>query len=191
MNTTQNSDFDLQSGNTLKLPKTSTSPPKVPKSPSASSELSSSCSCQSVNRIESQGLAQLGELKFAIHYLLDSKQLCVELIKAENLGQGNSNINPFAKICLMPGKAQKQTSSVEKHTLNPVYNQKFYFKDLSLDQVQDMKLRIRFYHKSQNLRKDDFLGEMQTALTTFDLLQETRLWKELEPKSQSEVSCFT
>ncbi len=181
----------MQSRNTLNIPNAPQSPDMC-QSPSATSDLSLSCSCQSINNVETQAISELGEVKFAVQYTPGSKQLCVQLLKAENLGKNNNlvNVNAFAKLCLMPGKTQKQISNLSKQNSNPVYNQAFYFKNLTLEQIYDTRLRIKFYHKSQTLRREVFLGEVQVVLGSFNLLQETRMWKQLDPKSHSEVITF-
>jgi len=71
-----------------------------------------------------------GELKFSFKYLPASKQLKVTLIRAENLGgqaKQDRLYNCFAKMYLMPGKLQKQTSAVVKRSREPVFDQEFYF----------------------------------------------------------------
>ena len=44
------------------------------------------------------------------------------------------------------------------------------------------------FHKPPSLRRDEFIGEVQVALETFELQKETRMWKNLEAKVEEEVS---
>ena len=45
------------------------------------------------------------------------------------------------------------------------------------------------YHRGAGLRRPELLGEVQVALETFELMNETRMWKNIEPKLQDEVKC--
>ncbi|KAK3579838.1 hypothetical protein CHS0354_007354 [Potamilus streckersoni] len=134
-----------------------------------------------------------GELKFSFQYLAASKQLKVCLIRAENLGgesKTDLNMNSFAKLYLMPEKVQKQSGSVVKRTKNPNFNQEFYFQQLTLDELHNMVLRIKLFNKSHNLKMAEFIGEVTMPLDSYDLLQENRIWKDLETKEDREDSGF-
>ena len=135
-------------------------------------------------------LAEHGELKFAFQFLAASKVLKVTLIKAEHLGghgKTDFNLNPYAKLYLIPGKIQKQASEVHKHTRNPVFNQEFYFQGLSLQQLHSLSLRIKLFHRAHNLRLAEFIGKVDLELDSFDLLTENRMWKDLDGKREREV----
>ena len=140
----------------------------------------------------SQPLAEapLGELKFSFHYLPDTREMKVLLIKAENLGgeSRDNSLNPFAKIALMPGKVQKQTSEIVKHTKSPAFNESFLFLDVPFEKLQKMSLRIKLCSKSHVMTET--IGEVNIELCKFDLFQEIRMWRALEPNKDSEVIAF-
>ncbi|XP_046584864.1 C2 calcium-dependent domain-containing protein 4C-like [Haliotis rubra] len=129
-----------------------------------------------------------GELKFAFHYLPDTRQLKVLLIRGENLGghhRLDCHLNVFAKLYLMPGKVQKQTSEITKHSKDPVFNEEIFFNDQSFEVLQKMTLRIKLYNKG-HLKPNEYLGELNMALGKFDLFQENRMWRDIEPKREGE-----
>ncbi|XP_041376528.1 synaptotagmin-7-like [Gigantopelta aegis] len=130
--------------------------------------------------------APLGELKFSFHYLPDTRELKVLLIKAENLGgeSRDNNMNVFAKLAIMPGKIQKQTSEIIKHTKSPVFNESFLFTDVPYEKLQKMSLRIKLCTKSHVITET--LGEVNIELSKFDLFQEIRMWRALEPNKDTE-----
>lgn len=131
-----------------------------------------------------------GEVKISVRYLPQSKRLKVELIRAEGLGGKDfdeDGINPFAKLRLLPGKGRKQVSRICKNTTNPVFDQDFYFGDVTLHHVQNMRLRIRFFHKCHNLKRPEFMGELQLNLRDLDLSEENRMWQMLRSKTENEV----
>ena len=146
-----------------------------------------------INKLHAKLIAEEGELKLSMRYLPEKHSLRVVLLKAENLGGPNrsdQSINAFVRMCLMPGKVQKQTSSIIKHTKDPMFNEDFYFSDLTLEQLKTMKLRLKVLHKSHNLKRTEFLGEIQMPLNELDLLHERRMWKDLQPRIETEVGYF-
>ena len=153
-------------------------------------QMVTSKSTQAISKLQAQLIAEQGEIKISFRYLPDTRQFVVSLIRAENLGGTNRSDqgrNTYAKVCLMPGKVQKQTSEVVKNTNSPTFNQDFYFKDLWMEELRSMRIRIHVFVK-ENLRRDEFLGEAQVSLASFSLLQENRMWKDLEPKVETVVS---
>lgn len=152
------------------------------------SSLPQSCSCQGTEIIP-----DLGQLHFSFQYESANSQFRVSLLRASKLvaARQGQDLNPYAKVYLMPGKMQKQSSVICRHTSSPEFNQDFLFRDLTLKQLTDMKLRIKMYSKNQNLRRADFLGEVQVALTDYSLASENTEWMPLEPRMDCEVSTHT
>lgn len=150
-----------------------------------------SVSCSVIDSSRSQNITEHGELKFAFQYLATTKQLKLTLIKAENIGGSDkkgSHLNPYAKVYLMPGKLQKQTSELFKNTQEPIFNQSFFFQGLSLKQLHAMTLRINIFHKSYNLRPPELIGRTDLELDNYDLLTENRMWRELDGIGENEVN---
>ena len=151
-----------------------------------------SASCSVIcSQQPSQHTTEHGELKFAFQYLAATKQLKLMLIKADNLGgsdKNDSNLNPYAKIYLMPGKLQKQTSELFKHTRKPVFDHNFFFQGMSLEQLHAMTLRITIFHKSHNLRPPELVGTTSIELEDFDLMTENRMWRDLDGGDENEVT---
>ena len=158
----------------------------------ASCETHRSASCSVIcSQQPSQHTTEHGELKFAFQYLAATKQLKLMLIKADNLGgsdKTDSNLNPYAKIYLMPGKLQKQTSELFKHTRKPVFDHNFFFQGMSLEQLHAMTLRITIFHKSHNLRPPELIGTTSIELEDFDLMTENRMWRDLDGGDENEVT---
>ena len=153
-----------------------------------------SSSCHVISKTKpanhNQLFAPFGELKFSFQYLAASQQLKVTLIKAENLGgQGkqDKNVNPYAKVYLMPGKLQKQISQIFRRTKDPVFNQDMYFQNLSFEEIHKLSLKIKVFSKGTNLKFQEFIGEVTIPLETYDVTEENRMWKDLESRKDREV----
>ncbi|XP_025077479.1 C2 calcium-dependent domain-containing protein 4C-like [Pomacea canaliculata] len=130
-------------------------------------------------------LTERGEIKFSFQYFPATRRLKLLLIRGENLRfpeRPDIVTNPFFKVSLMPGKVQKQVSETVKHTSNPVYNREFFFNDINMDELRNLRLRIKAFHKGHNLKMAEYLGEVNIPLANYDLLMENRMWTDLHFK---------
>ena len=148
------------------------------------------CTCDyTKTKLEARLLAELGEAKLDVQHIPREQLLKVTLLRAENLGghRTGHSINAFAKLCLTPGKQQKQVSPVVKHTRDPVFNQEFLFYGIKAEALKTTSVKVRFFHKPNNLRREELLGEVRLPLSVIGDEKETRLWRNLEPELLSEV----
>ncbi|KAK7009300.1 C2 calcium-dependent domain-containing protein 4C [Biomphalaria glabrata] len=126
-----------------------------------------------------------GDVKFSFQYFPATKRLKVIIIRAEGLKfpeKPDLVLNPFFKICLMPGKLQKQTCEPARQTCNPVLDKEFFFTDLNLEEMKNLRLRILAFHKAHHLKLPEYLGEVNVPLSNYDLLMENRMWNDLHFK---------
>jgi hypothetical protein len=137
--------------------------------------------------------APLGEIKLSIQYCPEQRQIKVILLKVDNIDISSPNSSPplcyFVKLYLSPGKLQKQSTTCLKNT--NLINESFCFRNLDYNQVRRMTLHLKVMAKEGSLSRRP-IGQAQVNLADLSLLQETRLWKCLEPSSQvgSHVRCF-
>lgn len=134
--------------------------------------------------------AELGELKFDFTYLRDKKQLKVVLLRGVNVGgykTSDYNMNVYVQLCLVPCKLQNEFSKEQKHTKNPYYNEEFFFSNIKLRDVQAMTLQLKIYNNIPYKPKES-IGEINVALCKYDLLAVTRVWRNIEKKTNRKVS---
>ncbi|RUS79124.1 hypothetical protein EGW08_013102 [Elysia chlorotica] len=126
-----------------------------------------------------------GDVKFSFQYFPATKRLKVILIRAEELRfpeKPELSLNPFFKVCLMPGKLQKQVTETARQTRAPLLNKEFFFNDLGLEEMKSLRLRIMAFHKAHHLKLPEYLGEVNVPLSNYDLLMENRMWNDLHFK---------
>ncbi|GFO05224.1 synaptotagmin-1 [Plakobranchus ocellatus] len=131
-----------------------------------------------------------GDVKFSFQYFPATKRLKVILIRAEELRfpeKPELSLNPFFKLCLMPGKLQKQLTETVRQTRAPLLNKEFFFTDLSLEEMKSLRLRIMAFHKAHHLKLPEYLGEVNVPLSNYDLLMENRMWNDLHFKPYKKV----
>ena len=158
--------------------------------PASNERLQRRFSCQSPPCACVVDTDHLGDIKLSFRHDASTHQLHVTVQRAESLvaPASHKELRPFAKICLLPGKMQKQSTAVVKHTRAPEWNQDLVFRDVNKQQLEDLRVRVKVCSKLPNPRRALCLGEATIALRDLDMDGECTLWKALEPKLDSEVS---
>ncbi|ELK29401.1 C2 calcium-dependent domain-containing protein 4C [Myotis davidii] len=76
------------------------------------------------------------------------------------------SINCCVGLCLVPGKLQKQRSTIIKNSRHPVFNEDFFFDGLGPASARKLALRIKVVNKGSSLKRDTLLGEKELPLTS-------------------------
>ncbi len=137
----------------------------------------------------------LGLLHFCVQYFPVRKRLRVSIMKAEGLAgqlRPDLELHTFVKICLMPGKIGKESSRIVKRNRNAVFNQEFFFDNVSVNDIKSKSVSIKVcHHIGKQFQKDIMIGEIDVPLKDFPDLQtkkEIRLTESLKPKLNTKVN---
>ncbi|KAG7237740.1 hypothetical protein INR49_031863, partial [Caranx melampygus] len=87
-----------------------------------------------------------GSLRLSAEYCLDNQRLRVRLISAEGLYPLSVDpkiINCSISLSLVPGKVQKQRSTVIRKSRNPIFNEDFFFDGISEEDLSQRSLRFK------------------------------------------------
>lgn len=88
-------------------------------------------------------------------------------------------IQPFCKLSLLPVKQTKQQVSVVKRGRDAVFNQEFFFDNVSIEDIEHRTLSIEVCHQSaQKLQRDLDIGEVFVPLR--DLTAQLHTKKEVK-----------
>ncbi|KAL4630134.1 C2 calcium-dependent domain-containing protein 4C-like [Arapaima gigas] len=68
-------------------------------------------------------------------------------------------------MCLTPGKHQRQTSATVRNCRNPIFNEDFFFTQLTEDSLQTLLLRVKVLDKASSLKRDVVLGIISKPLS--------------------------
>ncbi len=131
-----------------------------------------------------------GSIELQMLYSSTERRLKVTLVKAEVhdlLIPRTMYVNAFARLCLLPGEIQRQTSKLCRNTFFPEFDQNFIFADVVEGNLRHMRLRVRLYHQSNGLRRSECLGEVQVGLKDVENGQDVILTQTLGPKLETEV----
>ncbi|XP_010894459.1 C2 calcium-dependent domain-containing protein 4C [Esox lucius] len=110
-----------------------------------------------------------GTLRLSAEYSPGNQRLRVRLISAEKLYAFTvdpKTINCSISICLVPGKIQKQRSTVIKRSRNPIFNEDFFFDAISEDDISCRSLRFKVVNKMSTMKRDYVLGDCEILLNT-------------------------
>ncbi|XP_004595746.2 C2 calcium-dependent domain-containing protein 4C [Ochotona princeps] len=109
-----------------------------------------------------------GSVRLLAEYEAAQARLRVRLLAAEGLYDSAldaRSINCCVGLCLVPGKLQKQRSTVMKNSHHPVFNEDFFFDGLGPASVRKLALRVKVVNKGGSLKRDTLLGEEELPLT--------------------------
>ena len=115
-------------------------------------------------------LGKSGSLRLSAEYSADNQRLRLRLISAEGLYAASSDtkgINCSVSLSLIPGKLQKQRSTVIRKSRNPVFNEDFFFDGLTAEDLSMRSLRFKVVNKKSTMKRDYILGDCDLPLSSF------------------------
>ncbi|KAJ3593850.1 hypothetical protein NHX12_006184 [Muraenolepis orangiensis] len=110
-----------------------------------------------------------GTLRLSAEYCPQNQRLRVRLISAEGLyaiSVDPKSINCSVSVCLLPGKMQKQRSTVIKRSRNPIFNEDFFFDGICEEHVGKWCLRFKVVNKMSTMKRDYILGDCEILLSS-------------------------
>ncbi|KAG9473329.1 C2 calcium-dependent domain-containing protein 4D-like [Eleutherodactylus coqui] len=113
-------------------------------------------------------LSKGGLLRLSIEYVKDLGRLKVKLVNAENLYplyQDPRAISCCVVLYLMPGKLQKQKSTVIRRSRNPIFNENFYFEGVEQEELDNLRLRVKVINQGSGVKLDHVLGSSELWLS--------------------------
>ncbi|KFW93300.1 C2 calcium-dependent domain-containing protein 4C, partial [Phalacrocorax carbo] len=110
-----------------------------------------------------------GMLRLLAEYCSENERLRIRLISAEGLYDDSlepKNINCCIAFSLVPGKTQKQRSTVIKRSRNPIFNEDFFFDGIAEDDLYSLSVRMKAMNKGCSMKRGYTLGERELPLTS-------------------------
>ncbi|XP_041960329.1 double C2-like domains, delta [Alosa sapidissima] len=125
---------------------------------------------ESNNQVVEQGgpvaEEERGRILVSLCYVAEKSTLCVGIIRCAHLAAMDSNgySDPFVKIVLQPdmGKKSKYKTTVKKKTLNPEFNEEFFY-EVPKDQLAKKTLEISVWDYDLGL-SNDFIGGVELGI---------------------------
>ncbi|XP_070618066.1 C2 calcium-dependent domain-containing protein 4C-like [Erythrolamprus reginae] len=126
------------------------------------------CGPERLGRESTVALGKGGLLRLSSEHCPANQRLRVRLISVEGLYREGplepKSINCCITFSLLPGKVQKQRSTVIKRSRNPIFNEDFFFLGVSENLLPRLSLRAKASNKGGNMKRDLVLGESEVPL---------------------------
>ncbi|XP_053220437.1 C2 calcium-dependent domain-containing protein 4C-like [Podarcis raffonei] len=120
-----------------------------------------------LGRESTVGLDRGGLLRLSCEYCPENRRLRVRLISVEGLYEPAAeprSINCCITFSLVPGKIQKQRSTVIKRSRDPIFNEDFFFVGIAEGDLGSLAVRMKAVNKGSSLKRDLLLGESEVPL---------------------------
>lgn len=108
-----------------------------------------------------------GILRLSTEYRAESLRLRIRLVSAEGLYResvDSKHINCSISLSIVPGKNQKQRSTLIRGSRNPIFNEDFYFEGLEAEDLLQKTLKIKAINKGSGVRRETILGRSKLHL---------------------------
>ncbi|XP_063782575.1 C2 calcium-dependent domain-containing protein 4C-like [Pseudophryne corroboree] len=108
-----------------------------------------------------------GILRLSTEYRPENLRLRIRLISAEGLYKPSvdpKNISCCISLSLVPGKSQKQKSTLIRGSRNPIFNEDFFFEGIEAHDLLQKTLKIKALNKGSGVRRECSLGKSNLHL---------------------------
>ncbi|XP_039195835.1 C2 calcium-dependent domain-containing protein 4C-like [Crotalus tigris] len=126
------------------------------------------CGPERLGREATVAMDKGGLLRLSSEHCPTNQRLRIRLISVEGLYRAAplepKSINCCISFSLLPGKIQKQRSTVIKRSRNPIFNEDFFFLGVSEDHLHRLSVRMKALNKGGNMKRDLVLGESEVPL---------------------------
>lgn len=126
------------------------------------------CGPERLGREATVAMDKGGLLRLSSEHCPTNQRLRIRLISVEGLYRAAplepKSINCCISFSLLPGKIQKQRSTVIKRSRNPIFNEDFFFLGVSEDHLHQLSVRMKALNKGGNMKRDLVLGESEVPL---------------------------
>ncbi|XP_071744567.1 synaptotagmin-7 isoform X2 [Lepeophtheirus salmonis] len=123
-----------------------------------------------------------GEINFSLDYDFSSQTLKLKITQAKDLAAKDANglSDPYVRVTLLPDKKHRLETKIKRRTLNPRWNETFYFEGFPINKLQSRVLHLHVYDYDR-FSRDDSIGEVHLPLCQVDFTAKPAYWKPLYP----------
>ncbi|KAM4036535.1 C2 calcium-dependent domain-containing protein 4C-like [Anomaloglossus baeobatrachus] len=108
-----------------------------------------------------------GILRLSTEYRPENLRLRIRLVSAEGLYKQSvdcKNISCYISISIIPGKNQKQRSTLIRGSRSPIFNEDFFFEGLEPQDLLQKTLKIKALSKGCGIKRENILGRSKLHL---------------------------
>lgn len=91
--------------------------------------------------------------------------------------------DPYVRVTLLPDKKHRLETKIKRRTLNPRWNETFYFEGFPVQKLQSRILHLHVFDYDR-FSRDDSIGEVFLPLCQVDFTGKPSFWKALKPPAK-------
>lgn len=132
---------------------------------------------------EGEPSERCGEINFGLEYDFGTQTLKLKIIQGKDLAAKDTNglSDPYVRVTLLPDKKHRLDTKIKRRTLNPRWNETFYFEGFPINKLQSRVLHLHVYDYDR-FSRDDSIGEFHLPLCQVDFTAKPQYWKALHPQ---------
>ncbi|XP_058802442.1 synaptotagmin-7 isoform X2 [Phymastichus coffea] len=127
----------------------------------------------------------VGQIQFSLEYDFQNTTLVLKIIQGKNLPAKDlsGTSDPYVRVTLLPDKKHRLETKIKRRTLNPRWNETFYFEGFPIQKLQSRVLHLHVFDYDR-FSKDDSIGELFLPLCQVDFSEKPSFWKSLKPPAK-------
>ncbi|XP_063219520.1 synaptotagmin-7 isoform X2 [Bacillus rossius redtenbacheri] len=127
----------------------------------------------------------VGQIHFSLEYDFQNTTLILRILTAKELPAKDmtGTSDPYVRVTLLPDKKHRLETKVKRRTLNPRWNETFYFEGFPIQKLQSRVLHLHVFDYDR-FSRDDSIGEVFLPLCQVDLSEKPSFWKALKPPAK-------
>lgn len=128
----------------------------------------------------------VGQIHFSLEYDFQNTTLILRILTAKELPAKDisGTSDPYVRVTLLPDKKHRLETKVKRRTLNPRWNETFYFEGFPIQKLQGRVLHLHVFDWDR-FSRDDSIGEVFLPLCQVDLSEKPSFWKALKPPAKN------
>ncbi|XP_046979676.1 synaptotagmin-7-like [Schistocerca americana] len=127
----------------------------------------------------------VGQIHFSLEYDFQNTTLILRILTAKDLPAKDitGTSDPYVRVTLLPDKKHRLETKIKRRTLNPRWNETFYFEGFPIQKLQSRVLHLHVFDYDR-FSRDDSIGEVFLPLCQVDLSEKPSFWKALKPPAK-------
>jgi len=130
----------------------------------------------------SEPTENVGHIHFSLEYDFENTTLILKIIQGKELPAKDlsGTSDPYVRVTLLPDKKHRLETKIKRRTLNPRWNETFYFEGFPIQKLQNRVLHLHVFDYDR-FSRDDSIGEVFLPLCQVDFSEKPSFWKALKP----------
>ncbi|XP_044738985.1 synaptotagmin-7 isoform X2 [Chrysoperla carnea] len=127
----------------------------------------------------------VGQIHFSLEYDFQNTTLILRILQGKDLPAKDlsGTSDPYVRVTLLPDKKHRLETKIKRRTLNPRWNETFYFEGFPIQKLQSRVLHLHVFDYDR-FSRDDSIGEVFLPLCQVDLSEKPSFWKALKPPAK-------